>query len=897
MQDAAVAIGIILVILALVGGFIALLGLPRALRRVRTLEHDVDDLRTRLREIRLEHGPLVKAPTHPAPKPVAQTAEPAQQPAVPSPPPPPLPKPRAKELVESLGEEPAEPVLTGYSTGEPRPRDNGMEFLIGTRLMAWIGAVVLLIGIAYFVKHAIDNAWIGPLGRTVVGAVFATGLLVAAHVKRIKNLGPFSEVLAGAGIAIYYVCVFFAFGRYELLGQTAAFSAAAVTTLLAIGIATGNNWPSTCIVALIGGFLSPVLLSTGEARPHVLFPYLAILGGLAIGCAMVRNWRGVSQTAFAGTVAIAAGWYLEHYDPTLVWIATGYLSLFYVMFLVLPLLHGWIHKREASIAAIALLCSNAFAALGAYYLLLRESHREALVLLVLGQATLVFFGAWLWHARLAGDRRTTLTLLVQGLVLLFVAVPIQFEFHLVPIAWATQAVLLAWIANRFSSRVARGFSAVGLLLSSGALVYYLPLHAGDFTPVFNKPFATWAWTIFATIAAANLWARAEQNTRRLTGFAWWLGSILTAALLHTETRSYWQMHAGDLGEMAQTYNSQSLVVLWALLPVALCALARWRKRLTPTYVAIALLGFGGLAFVTSLDYYYTMPVWMFANTGFASRVVFVAAAALCGWHLAGIECTKRIAGVVFVGAAGLLLWNAHNDIWRFWEARTATDSLALLHRQSTIVGLWAVIIVAVGVARRRWPARIPQMATNIAIALGSLVFLWSTTHYPDGRFMLALNSKFAARLAFAVAVWTAARLERRTPVELGSRVAHPAYEVVANVALAGLVALEFMTWSRHAGGELPFLGAITPALGQGCISAAWSLQAVTVIVLGLMRDLKYRRVIGVALFSVVVAKVFLVDTREMEPVYRILSFVATGVLLLAGSYFYNQLGRKLRPEH
>ena len=85
----------------------------------------------------------------------------------------------------------------------------------------------------------------------------------------------------------------------------------------------------------------------------------------------------------------------------------------------------------------------------------------------------------------------------------------------------------------------------------------------------------------------------------------------------------------------------------------------------------------------------------------------------------------------------------------------------------------------------------------------------------------------------------------------------------------------------------------SPAFAQGCISAVWSCQAITLILLGLIGNLRYRRILGITIFGVVLGKVFLLDMSQIEAVYRILSFVACGILLLAASYLYHNYGKRL----
>lgn len=944
--------------------------------------------------------------------------------------PPPLPSDPEAAIVVRVTAEHAGPRAADLRGARGRA---GLEMMIGTHLMAWIGAIVFLFGVAYFVKYAIDNAWIGPMGRVIGGALLGTSFVVAAHFERVRRAGGFSQILAGSGLAVYYVCIFFAFGQYELVGQSFAFGAASLTTLLGIVIAVRNQWPSTCMLALIGGFVSPALLSTGEPRPHVLFPYLAILILLAMGCASFRRWRGINQFALIATLLHGLGWYLRYYDEAFLFPACGYLGLFYLMFLCIPLMHGMVQRVSGNVESVMLLSSNAFAALGGFYVLLKEEHRAALVLVILLQALLVFLAQLFGRIRLPEDRRTRICLMLQGLVLLLIAVPVQFKFYTVPITWALQGAVLAFLAYRYGSRICAGFSAAALLLATGGLLYHLPLHTAAFTPVLNRPFVSWLAVVLASVISAKLWQHRDAEGRRtgLPWLGWMLAVMLACTVCHLEVASFWELRPmdplfrrayraeslialwgllavvlallgwllrqpmvrwlslaalacglvllrdyrilsptdrlllhsrflcvlwysiagglvawltarvepgdseslllvrrrlgwgvgiaalliaavnmhGDLVAFWNTraahvtsdlasYRSQSLLALWALLPLLLGLAGRKRQPLA--WLGFFFFCFGCGLFVQSLFLHVAGPSRLVLNTAFGARMLLVATAfgSALLFRRSMVLPARAVAGLAAAGGT-MLVANLHSEIWWFWESRISIVPAAEIHQKSSLVGLWAGCVLLVGYLT--WVSRrIPfAMPVKLAVALGSVVFAVSLFDYQDTPDRFLLHWAFLARLVFLSVLWVLAvweRGEHAASLEVEGAVMHPTLEVLANVGLSVLIAVELMAWSSVTRVELPFFGPVHEAFGQGCISALWSIQALALIVLGLFRDLKHRRVLGFVLFAIVVAKIFVFDTSHLERVHRILSFGATGLLLMAGSYLYHGVGRRLR-EH
>lgn len=151
-----------------------------------------------------------------------------------------------------------------------------IEKFIGENLINKIGIAILVLGVAFFVKYAIDKNWINEVGRVAIGLFCGVSLIALAHYLR-KNYRSFSSVLAGGGIAIFYFTIAFAFHQYHLLSQTAAFVIMVVITSFTITLSVLYDRPELAVIASVGGFITPFLVSTGDGNYIVLFTYLIIL--------------------------------------------------------------------------------------------------------------------------------------------------------------------------------------------------------------------------------------------------------------------------------------------------------------------------------------------------------------------------------------------------------------------------------------------------------------------------------------------------------------------------------------------------------------------------------------------------------------------------------------------
>ena len=226
----------------------------------------------------------------------------------------------------------------------PKTPSQSLEMKLGTKWLNWVGIVMLLVGIGFFLKYAYDNAWIGPKGRLAIGAILGIIALGLGERFRRRDWSVLFQVLTGGGLAIFYLCVFFSFQVYRLADQTISMILAILVTALAVVMAVSYNAVPIAILAVMGGFLSPVLLSTGTNHPYALFTYIAILDMVAMGAAYFRRWRALDLLCFIGTIVMYLGWHQRFYASDQMMPALIFTSLFYLMFLLIPTLHSLVRR-------------------------------------------------------------------------------------------------------------------------------------------------------------------------------------------------------------------------------------------------------------------------------------------------------------------------------------------------------------------------------------------------------------------------------------------------------------------------------------------------------------------------------------------------------------------------
>lgn len=608
-------------------------------------------------------------------------AEPAPQAARASAPPPipvqvpvaapPLPAEGVARAPE-VAEEPAEAIVEKPEESQPAPRPvrvetekpfgpfEPIEFpeiteALTMKAALWLGMFMFIIGSALFLRYAYSNNWIGYQGRLMIGMLLGVASIGAGEHFRRRAWKVFPQVFAGGGFAILYICDYVAFEVYHLIDAGPAMALAILINAAAVLMAVAENTVSLALLAVLGGFLSPMLLSTGENRPHSLFLYVAVLDLAALGAAYFRRWPYFDTLCFVGTFLLYAGWYHDYYTVAQMGIALGYATLFYLLFLLIPLAHSLLRRSPADENGLALLVVNAVVSFACYYTLLFPDYRQQLGFVVLGQAALLLGMFQVW-VRKVEDTRGAQFLLSIALALITLAVPVQLRSYGIPLAWAAEGVLLTYLGLRFADWPAAGLvsrvAGLGaLVLSAGGLLAQLPLHTLEFWPVANGPFLSWVSVIaayggVAWLSRRPLFVETGGGPER----PWWdieweklrpvivAGLALTAlagscVLFSMETWLFWDMRllARNTGEVAsdlRNYQIVSLLVLWAVLCAGVTRVLchpRCRALLPPQSHAVAFACFAVAALIMmgSADRYLNPDAVFLFHSGFLARLAMI----------------------------------------------------------------------------------------------------------------------------------------------------------------------------------------------------------------------------------------------------------------------------------
>jgi uncharacterized membrane protein len=257
------------------------------------------------------------AAASPVPPPLTRSQEPEQTPAASSPaatqPPPLAPEPA------SVAPAPVEPDAAANSAGAstaaspplPQP-DRGFEETLGTRWVVWIGGLTLALGGFFMVRYSIEAGLLGPGVRTLLGGLFALALLAAGEWTRRKEsisaiealpIANIPAILTAAGTAVAFATVYAAYALYDFLAPATAFILLGLVALGTLAAALLHG-PALAGLGIAGAFVTPILVSSDKPDFWALYIYLAIVTAAAFGLARIRLWRWLAVT----TIAFALLW-------------------------------------------------------------------------------------------------------------------------------------------------------------------------------------------------------------------------------------------------------------------------------------------------------------------------------------------------------------------------------------------------------------------------------------------------------------------------------------------------------------------------------------------------------------------------------------------------------------
>lgn len=783
----------------------------------------------------------------PAPQPAGQAEQP-QAPAQPAP----------------IRPRPARPVKTPSQAEILFNR-----FLQQTNWVTRIGLVILFFGVAFLLKFAAQHVSI-PIEVRLLGIALGGAVAFGLGRRALDSRRLYGLLLQGGGIGVWYMDTYAAMRLYDVISTGTGFGLLLLISVIAAFCSVTQNAMILAVFGVLGGFLAPILASTGQGDHVMLFSYYAVLNAGIVAIVWFKAWRPLTLLGFVFTFVVGVIWGVTKYQSHLFSSTEPFLLLFWFFYVLIAVLFAW-HKRWNYHAVLdgPIVFGTPAIALVLQHALVRDFEY--------GMAWSTF-GAGLFYAAVAALYQFRLVrqrdLLSESfwaiaVVMLSLAIPYAFDDSLTATLWALEGAGGVWLAARQQRPWA---IALALLVQVGAGVSWA---VDDLREAGEQLFLNAATLNGVLIALAGLFSAfvlqrrdvrlagvAPEPLMLLWGMLWWLGV------------GGWQLEE----HLSHRQAASGLVLFVAATALAVRLAGerldwdRWLNYLigfTPALFVLALYGatlgnldrpsqaLGWLAWPLALG----LQVWLldglYVRTG---RRGFMGL-----WHGAG-----------FLLAVALATWEitsrvhdwTHQDSWRWMALGVASAA-----------GLWLVLKV------RFWAdefdATYRNTSAGILVAwllINCFVCNFLTPDLAPMTYFPLFNALDAWQILclFTALYWWNDSVGRDS--------------TFATAIWSGSVFLflnAILLRTLHRFWDIPFTA--DDLFGsdrvQTSLSIFWTLLGIGLMLRATRALSRAVWSVGVALLAVVVLKLFVVDLANTGTVARIVSFMGVGVLLLAVGYF------------
>lgn len=703
------------------------------------------------------------------------------------------------ELIEKLKNE--EPLISEQSTKtvykepivqekvkqitQPKKKTDFEKF-IGENLLNKIGMIILVLALIFFGKYAVDKGWLNDTAK-VVAIILIGGVLIGIAHRLRKDYKAFSSVLAGGGIAALYISIAVGFQLYNLFSQTSAFLILVVITILAVMLSLAYDKKELAIIAILGGFITPILVSTGQGNYKVLFTYILILDIGMLVLAYYKKWNLVNFVANFATLILYALWLVDaHFEKNnLPHIgALIFVSAFYLVFFLMNIINNVKEQNKFTAFEFLMLITNSFLYFWAGMFIINDYQPDYLGLFTVALAVFNFAFAFPLYRNKQIDKN--LIFLLIGLVLTFVsiAIPVQFKGKYITMFWAAESVLLLWLSQKSGIRLMKIASFAVTFLMIISLIM-------DWNQIYiNRPFDAPVMKILI-------------NEGFITGMVVIIALLFNLRLLKMDEQF------SAIKNMSSAAFSNFFIIFLII----------------SLYITLQ------LELVYQVDSYYNDSYLTAVAIAFYNYLYI---AAVLVWAVAK-ELKYILHGIVIIGLLSILVYvmgvaPEYRNVIDYYLMDEIKNNFSILH--------FLTAALALIVCYYSWLGTVKIFKGQTGV---KNIMLWFSIIIGVG--ILSMELDYMVLLA-------------------NSPQTNDAYLLVKQTHLIG--------W--------PIL---------------WGSLAFILMFLGIRKDEKMLRIIGMSLFFFALLKLFIKDVWDMPEGGRIAAFISLGVLLLVISFMYQKLKKIL----
>tara|TARA_R110001606_G_scaffold361754_7_gene515438 strand:+ start:359757 stop:362522 length:2766 start_codon:yes stop_codon:yes gene_type:complete len=757
------------------------------------------------------------------------------------------------------------------------------DFFTKGNVVVKVGAIILFFGVAFLLKYAADRSML-PIELRLMGVVAVSVVMLFVGWRLRAERLEYGLVLQGAGIGLLYLTVFAASKLYQLIPTSFSFGLMLILVTLSGLLAVKQNAKSLALFGATGGFLAPILMSTGSGSHITLFSYYALLNVGIFAIAWFKSWRVLNLVGFFFTFAISAAWGYKAYLPEHFVSTELFLILFYVFYLIIPILFAikQAPKLKGYVDGTLVFGLPLIAFALQSGLVDQFEYGQAITAGIMAVIYLSLAKA-LWLPEKDGFRLLAESYLALGVTFASLAVPLALDGRWTAAVWSLEGAGLVWVGLRQSHFVPR---LMGVILSVGAGLAFIEStyrHLPESMPLLNSAYIGMVLVSLSAFFISYLYHKYQQRTYSLE-FKLTVVMIIWGLL--------WWFYAG-IAEIdrfvAHHYELKTSLLFIALstfIQIVISHKCNWSKISLSAFLFMP-----ATALILLVEFVFYNHVNPMAYLGYIA------------WSLA-----------LFVH---LLILRRKQDIWPKWML-TTWHAVGVMF--IALIVTWAV---------ENWVDSVQILSATWVISTGGLMLTlvaWSLMRWgnrltwPVQQFPRAYYSLGLLPIMLALVAWqffAAAKagipsplnyIPLLNPLDLtqGLAAAVLVYWLwfinkfvenkwlsISPIFIASVTALMGFAWiniviarSVHVFGDVNYsdYAMLNSSLYQASTSIVWSIIAMVLMLVAYKKASRYFWFAGAGLLAIVVAKLFFVDLADSGSISRIVSFLAVGGLMLVIGY-------------
>ncbi len=405
---------------------------------------------------------------------------------------------------------------------EKKITQSNLEIRFGQKWLLIIGIVLTIFGVGYYLKYSFEQGWIGPSGRVAMSYLFGIAFLFTANKliqKKFRRLGLY---IYGGGIAMLYSATFAGFQLYRLFNSTLSMVLMILITLLVSALSIFYNTKWLAVLGLVGGFLTPILLSTGQDNQVALMVYMVVLNSGLLIIAFQKKWELLNALGFSFTYLLFSTWCMNYYSLDKFWITMIFLNIFYLMYTFIPFAYQLREKITEKMNGFYIMIFNSFIVFAYSYFMIKQRFAVEWVSIV----TIIYAAIFLLMANYLYKKNMHrvdgfIILISKAAFFLVITIPIMFSQHWITVFWMVQVIMLFWLGSKLNRHILVKGSYVLFVITLYKFLFY------DYGSIFNLRVYGWFikpdygymiveryLTLFFLLAGAYIFASMVKKTGR-----------------------------------------------------------------------------------------------------------------------------------------------------------------------------------------------------------------------------------------------------------------------------------------------------------------------------------------------------------------------------------------------